>query len=74
MFWFVSISPLCVCLPQVFLDPGGTETRTASTLELYDLTLVQTDLLRAISDPGYFTQRVLICQENYEGNLQQGAG
>lgn len=60
--------------PMVFLDPGGTETRTASTLELYDLTLVQTDLLRAISDPGYFTQRVLICQENYEGNLQQGAG
>ncbi|XP_076015406.1 uncharacterized protein LOC143007820 [Genypterus blacodes] len=57
--------------PMVFLDPGGTATRTACTLELYDISLVQTDLLRAISDPGYFTQRVRICQENYERNLQQ---
>ncbi|XP_031142119.1 uncharacterized protein si:dkey-32e6.3 [Sander lucioperca] len=60
--------------PKVFLDPGGTETRTACTSELYDITLVQTDLLRAISHPSYFTQRVHICLENYERNLQQGAG
>lgn len=59
--------------PMVFLDPGGVDTRTASSSELYDLTLVQTDLLRAISDPGYFTQRVHICLDNYERNLQQGA-
>ncbi|XP_028849905.1 uncharacterized protein LOC114798395 [Denticeps clupeoides] len=59
--------------PKLFLDPGGSQTRTASTTELYDLCLVQTDLLRAISDPAYFTQRVHICQENYESNLQQGA-
>ncbi|GAA6223727.1 uncharacterized protein LOC108884669 [Lates japonicus] len=60
--------------PKVFLDPGGNETRIASTSELYDITLVQNDLLRAISDPNYFTQRVHICLENYERNLQQGAG
>ncbi|XP_071783633.2 uncharacterized protein LOC139933451 [Centroberyx gerrardi] len=60
--------------PMVFMDPDGTETRTACTSELYDISLVQNDLLRAISDPCYFTQRVRICQENYERNLQQGAG
>ncbi|XP_049436125.1 uncharacterized protein si:dkey-32e6.3 [Epinephelus fuscoguttatus] len=60
--------------PKVFLDPGGTETRTACTSELYDITLVQTDLLQAISQSDYFTQRVHICLENYERNLQQGAG
>ncbi|XP_072223762.1 uncharacterized protein [Leuresthes tenuis] len=60
--------------PKVFLDPDGSETRTACTSELFDITLVQTDLLRAISDPNYFTQRVHICLENYERNLQQGAG
>uniref|UniRef100_A0A1A8HP44 Si:dkey-32e6.3 n=1 Tax=Nothobranchius kuhntae TaxID=321403 RepID=A0A1A8HP44_NOTKU len=58
--------------PKVFLDPGGSDTRTASTFELYDITLVQTDLLRAISDPSYFTQRVHICLENYERNVQHG--
>nr|XP_046251747.1 uncharacterized protein si:dkey-32e6.3 [Scatophagus argus] len=59
--------------PKVFLDPDSAETRTACTSELYDITLVQTDLLRAISDPSYFTQRVHICLENYDRNLQQGA-
>ncbi|XP_059190010.1 uncharacterized protein si:dkey-32e6.3 [Centropristis striata] len=60
--------------PKVFLDPGGSETRTAFTSELFDITLVQTDLLQAISNPNYFTERVHICLENYERNLQQGAG
>ncbi|KAM3618572.1 uncharacterized protein V6R79_021933 [Siganus canaliculatus] len=60
--------------PKVFLEPGSTETRTACTSELYDLTLVQADLLRAISDPNYFTQRIHICLENYDRNLQQGDG
>ncbi|KAM6976989.1 uncharacterized protein FYW47_001835 [Aplochiton taeniatus] len=59
--------------PKVFMGPGGSETRTAYTSELYDVCLVQTDLLRAISDPGYFSRRVAICQENYDRNLQQGA-
>uniref|UniRef100_A0A8D3CL96 Si:dkey-32e6.3 n=1 Tax=Scophthalmus maximus TaxID=52904 RepID=A0A8D3CL96_SCOMX len=60
--------------PKVFLDPGGSETRLACTFELYDITLVQNNLLRAISDLNYFTERVHICLENYERNLQQGAG
>ncbi|XP_069025226.1 uncharacterized protein [Embiotoca jacksoni] len=59
--------------PKVFMNPGGSDTRPASTSELYDITLVQTDLLRAVSEPTYFTQRVHICLENYERNLQQGA-
>ncbi|XP_029975747.1 uncharacterized protein LOC115408919 [Salarias fasciatus] len=59
--------------PKVFVAPGGSDTRTASTVELYDISLVQTDLLQAISDPNYFTQRVHICLENYESNVQQGA-
>ncbi|XP_056588427.1 uncharacterized protein si:dkey-32e6.3 isoform X1 [Triplophysa dalaica] len=58
--------------PTVFLDPEGLQTRTASTSELYDLCLVQNDLMKAIADPGYFTQRILICMENYEGNIQKG--
>lgn len=58
-------------MSKVFLDPGGTETRTACTCELYDVTLVQTDLLQAISDLRYFTRRVHVCLENYERNVQQ---
>ncbi|KTG42781.1 hypothetical protein cypCar_00005620 [Cyprinus carpio] len=58
--------------PKVFLDPEGCQTRTASTSELYDLCLVQNDLLKAISEPGYFTRRIQICMENYEGNIQTG--
>ncbi|XP_066554296.1 uncharacterized protein LOC136737541 [Amia ocellicauda] len=57
--------------PKVFLEPGGTQTRTASTSELYDISLVQTDLLRAISDHCYFSNCIQICEENYERNLQQ---
>ncbi|CAG6021028.1 unnamed protein product [Menidia menidia] len=56
--------------PKVFLEPDGSETRTACTSELYDVALVQTDLLTAISDRGYFTRRVHICLENYQRNLQ----
>lgn len=67
---FVSHSSLCVF--KVFLDPDGTETRTACTSELYDVTLVQTDLLQAVSDLSYFTRRVHICLENYERNVRQG--
>ncbi|KAK2851018.1 hypothetical protein Q5P01_007294 [Channa striata] len=60
--------------PKVFLDSEGSETRTACTSELYDIALVQNDLLQAIADPNYFTRRVHICLENYERNLQQGTG
>lgn len=60
--------------PKVFLDPESSKTRTASISELYDLCLIQTDLLRAISEPSYFTQRIQICMENYERNLRQQLG
>lgn len=69
---FALVSPSSLCIFQVFLDPDGNETRMACTSELYDITLVQTDLLQAIADLSYFTQRVHICLENYERNLQQG--
>ncbi|XP_062871856.1 uncharacterized protein si:dkey-32e6.3 [Trichomycterus rosablanca] len=55
--------------PKVFLESEGSVTRTASTSELYDLCLIQNDLLGAISNPSYFTQRIHICMENYERNL-----
>ncbi|CAL8324929.1 unnamed protein product [Merluccius merluccius] len=59
--------------PMVFLEPGGEQVRTVCTTELYDVCLVQNDLLKAISDPGYFGKRIHICQKNYDQNLQQGA-
>ncbi|KAM8831114.1 uncharacterized protein ACB058_019148 isoform 1-T1 [Synchiropus picturatus] len=58
---------------KVFTDPGGSDTREASVPELYDITLIQMDLLQAISDPHYFTKRIHICEENYARNLQQVA-
>ncbi|KAM9829245.1 uncharacterized protein si:dkey-32e6.3 [Syngnathus typhle] len=60
--------------PKVFMEPGGSDTRTACVSEFYDVALIQTDLLKAISEPDYFTRRVHICQENYEKNIQQSSG
>ncbi|XP_061910585.1 uncharacterized protein LOC133654307 [Entelurus aequoreus] len=60
--------------PKVFLAPGSADTRMASISELYDVALIQTDLLKAVSEPDYFTRRVRICQENYEKNVLQGSG
>ncbi|XP_061689251.1 uncharacterized protein si:dkey-32e6.3 isoform X1 [Syngnathoides biaculeatus] len=57
--------------PKVFMEPDGSHTRTACISELYDIALIQTDLLKAISEPDYFTRRVHICQKNYEKNLQR---
>lgn len=57
--------------PKVFLDPESSETRRASTSELYDLCLIQNDLLKAISDSNYFTERIQICMENYDSNIRQ---
>ncbi|XP_048462448.1 uncharacterized protein si:dkey-32e6.3 [Rhincodon typus] len=50
--------------PQVFVKDGAG-TRTAATSELYDICLVQTDLLRAIRDRSYFIKCVQQCEENY---------
>ncbi|XP_057711878.1 uncharacterized protein si:dkey-32e6.3 isoform X2 [Corythoichthys intestinalis] len=60
--------------PKVFIDPEGSDTRTACISELYDIALIQTDLLKAISEPNYFTRCVSVCQKNYEKNIQHGSG
>ncbi|XP_060691105.1 uncharacterized protein si:dkey-32e6.3 [Hemiscyllium ocellatum] len=50
--------------PQVFMK-NGSGTRTVPTSELFDICLVQTDLLRAIHDRSYFIKCVQQCEENY---------
>ncbi|XP_041047683.1 uncharacterized protein si:dkey-32e6.3 [Carcharodon carcharias] len=50
--------------PQVFVE-DGVGTRTAATSELYDICLVQTDLLGAIHDRSYFIKCIQQCEENY---------
>ncbi|XP_033875732.1 uncharacterized protein LOC117411954 isoform X1 [Acipenser ruthenus] len=63
-----------IITPKVFLGKTGTQTRTALTSELYDVNLIQTDLLRAISDHNYFSERIRICEENYEKYLNKEDG
>lgn len=63
-----------IITPKVFLGKAGTQTRTALTSELYDVNLIQTDLLRAISDHNYFSERIRICEENYEKYLNKEDG
>lgn len=63
-----------IITPKVFLGKEGTQTRTALTSELYDVNLIQTDLLRAISDHNYFSERIRICEENYEKYLNKEDG
>ncbi|XP_018431610.1 PREDICTED: uncharacterized protein LOC108804394 [Nanorana parkeri] len=56
---------------RVLLDQGrGKESRKVPTSELYDICLVQTDLLRAIAEKDYFLDCVRSCEENYENYLQ----
>uniref|UniRef100_A0A8D0GFM2 Uncharacterized protein n=1 Tax=Sphenodon punctatus TaxID=8508 RepID=A0A8D0GFM2_SPHPU len=55
--------------PQVFSGQGSSCARTVPTAELYDVCLVQTDLLEAIADPSYFCRCVKRCEENYERYL-----
>lgn len=55
--------------PQVFSERGSSSPRCAPTSELYDICLVQTDLLEAISDEDYFLRCVRRCEENYDSYL-----
>ncbi|XP_069822906.1 uncharacterized protein [Dendropsophus ebraccatus] len=56
---------------RVLLDKKkGKESRKALTSELYDICLVQTNLLRAISEKDYFLDCIRVCEENYEQYLQ----
>ncbi|CAH2312789.1 Hypothetical predicted protein [Pelobates cultripes] len=48
---------------------NGQEYRAVPTSEVYDVCLVQTDLLRAIAEEGYFLDCVRKCEENYEHYL-----
>ncbi|XP_069793270.1 uncharacterized protein [Narcine bancroftii] len=50
--------------PQEFVE-DGSGTRTIPTAELYDICLVQTDLLKAIHDRHYFIKCMQQCEENY---------
>ncbi|XP_067396886.1 uncharacterized protein [Emydura macquarii macquarii] len=58
-----------ITCPQVFSRRGGSCTRPAPTSELYDVCLVQTNLLEAIADENYFLRCVRRCEENYERYL-----
>ncbi|XP_050760835.1 myotubularin-related protein 14 [Gymnogyps californianus] len=55
--------------PQVFSERGSSSPRRAPTSELYDVCLVQTDLLEAIADEDYFLRCVRRCEENYDRYL-----
>ncbi|XP_071406509.1 uncharacterized protein [Pithys albifrons albifrons] len=55
--------------PQVFSERGSSSLRTVPTSELYDVCLVQTDLLEAIADENYFLHCVRRCEENYDRYL-----
>ncbi|XP_026713337.1 kelch domain-containing protein 8B [Athene cunicularia] len=55
--------------PQVFSEPGSSSPRRVPTSELYDVCLVQTDLLEAIADEDYFLRCVRRCEKNYDRYL-----
>ncbi|KGL99276.1 hypothetical protein N301_01342, partial [Charadrius vociferus] len=55
--------------PQVFSERGSSSPRRVPTSELYDVCLVQTDLLEAIADNDYFLRCVKRCEENYDRYL-----
>ncbi|EOB02904.1 hypothetical protein Anapl_16648 [Anas platyrhynchos] len=57
-----------VC-PLVFSERGSSSPRCAPTSELYDVCLVRTDLLEAITDEDYFLRCVRRCEENYDRYL-----
>ncbi|XP_063797155.1 uncharacterized protein LOC134958461 [Pseudophryne corroboree] len=52
---------------RVLLEKGS---RKVPTSELYDVCLVQTDLLRAIAEKDYFLDCITRCEGNYERYLQ----
>ncbi|OCT85879.1 uncharacterized protein LOC108714686 [Xenopus laevis] len=52
---------------QVFNNPQHrSKSRKVSTSELYDICLVQNDLLRAIAEKDYFLDCIRVCEENYD--------
>lgn len=54
---------------QVFSEQGSSSPRSVPTSELYNICLVQTNLLEAIADEDYFLRCVKRCEENYDHYL-----
>lgn len=67
--WRVQVLLCAAVSPQVFSEQGSSSPRRAPTSELYDVCLVQTDLLEAIADEDYFLRCVRRCEENYDRYL-----
>lgn len=65
----VGASTSCSLPLQVFSERGSHSPRHVPTSELYDVCLVQTDLLQAIADQDYFLRCVRRCEENYDRYL-----
>lgn len=55
--------------PQVFSEQGSSSPRIVPTSALYNICLVQTNLLEAIADEDYFLHCVRRCEENYDRYL-----
>ncbi|XP_030063187.1 uncharacterized protein LOC115472860 isoform X1 [Microcaecilia unicolor] len=55
-----------IVFPQVFLKRADGHIRTALASELYNICLVQTNLLRAIAEKNYFLECVKDCEEKYD--------
>lgn len=55
------------------MERGSSSPSRAPTSELYDVCLVQTDLLEAIADEDYFLRCVRRCEENYDRYLARTA-
>ncbi|XP_030083924.2 uncharacterized protein LOC103817185 isoform X1 [Serinus canaria] len=55
--------------PQVFFEQGSSSPRSVPTSALYNICLVQTNLLEAIADEDYFLRCVRRCEENYDRYL-----
>lgn len=64
---------MCCCQAllslQVFSEQGSSSPRSVPTSELYNICLVQTNLLEAIADEDYFLRCVRRCEENYNRYL-----
>ncbi|XP_060095342.1 uncharacterized protein LOC132572401 isoform X2 [Heteronotia binoei] len=60
--------------PRMFSRLGEARAQMIPTSELYDICLVQTDLLEAIADMNYFCRCVRRCEENYERFLARAGG
>ncbi|XP_062829834.1 uncharacterized protein LOC103281301 [Anolis carolinensis] len=59
---------------QVFSRKESCNLQTVPTSELYNVCLVQTDLLEAIANKNYFCRCIRRCEENYENYVARAEG